>query len=175
VETWVTSSWLNPLREMSLLKSRGGSVREIIGGGEPFREPSRGIKVSRLEFPSTEKPVFWEARLAPMIVERGVGIDSWIIIASPIWCDEFKQYGAPTPPYIQFEYVNGNWIWRPVDRRWYGRVANLLMREERRKRADKTRVGASQIAAENIPLAPTPAFTRYFQIDPKVKSDCAQK
>jgi len=26
VETWVTSSWLNPLREMSLLKSRGGSL-----------------------------------------------------------------------------------------------------------------------------------------------------
>jgi hypothetical protein len=68
-----------------------------------------------------------EDRLSFVRLERGEGPVRWVLIASPLYCEEFNNYGRPKPDYIQFEYADGRWTYRPVEPRFFGKPANLLI------------------------------------------------
>lgn len=68
-----------------------------------------------------------EDRLILMRLERGQPPVRWVLIASPVFCEEFNKYGRPKPDYIQFEYVHGQWRHRPLEPRLLGQPANLLL------------------------------------------------
>lgn len=87
---------------------------------------NRGIKADQIVIPGEGSDVIWEFPLAPMILERGTEIGRWVVIAIPIYCEEHYQYRSPMPPYIQFNYVNGEWSHKHVSPEWYGKRANLL-------------------------------------------------
>lgn len=146
-------------------------VREVIFGGEPFTGLGRGTKITRIRIPDSQGQVVWESRLAPMVLERGVPPARWTVIASPAFCEDHYQYGSPKPPYIQFDYVNGQWSHRPVDPVWYGRKANLLMSEEQQaQHADGQLVTASQIMKFNDLVYGV--SKRYSAIEENDKSNC---
>lgn len=145
-------------------------VRKTKGGGEPSRGQLRATKSTRVIIPDTEGEVVWESDIAPMILERGVPPIRWTMIASPVWCEEHYKYGSPQPPYIQFDYVDGKWINKHVDPRWYGKRANLLMSEEQRAAHDGKKVTAEQISKFNNPAYKV--SQRYLAVDPNMKSNC---
>jgi len=95
------------------------------GGGEPFTS-SRGPKSGRIIIPGKQGEVVWDFPLEPMVLERGVAPDRWVVIAIPRSCEDISKYGSPKPPYIQFDYINGKWTHKHVDSKWYDRRANLL-------------------------------------------------
>jgi hypothetical protein len=68
-----------------------------------------------------------EDRLTLMRLERGEPPVRWVLIASPLFCEEFTKYGRPKPDYIQFEYADGRWSHRAVQPRFLGQPANLLV------------------------------------------------
>jgi hypothetical protein len=68
-----------------------------------------------------------EDRLILIRLERGQPPVRWVLIASPVFCEEFNKYGRPKPDYIQFEYVDGQWRYRPIEPRLLGQPANLLL------------------------------------------------
>jgi hypothetical protein len=68
-----------------------------------------------------------EDRIVFVRLERGPRPGTWVLIGSPLYCEEFNKYGRPKPDYIQFEYVNGRWTYRPVQPEFLGRQANLLI------------------------------------------------
>lgn len=143
-------------------------VREVKPGGEPFRGLARGTKITRIHIPDSQGQVVWESKLAPMILERGDPPARWTVIASPTWCEDHYQYGSPQPPYIQFDYVNGQWQYQQVDPKWYGRKANLSMNEDQQalglvlpaERVKKFNDQVHQIAP------------RYLAVDGNHKSNC---
>ncbi|MFN3868563.1 MAG: hypothetical protein ACK4MF_05800 [Hyphomicrobiaceae bacterium] len=65
--------------------------------------------------------------LVLMRVQPGESHVRWVLIASPLFCEEFNKYGRPKPDYIQFEYADGRWTYRPVESRFFGKPANLLV------------------------------------------------
>jgi hypothetical protein len=69
-------------------------------------------------------------RLSLIRLEPGSGAVRWILIASPLYCEEFVKYGKPRPDYIQFEYVDGGWTYRAVEPRFFGKPANLLILDQ---------------------------------------------
>ena len=142
-------------------------VREIIGGGEPFRGPSRSTKVARLELPGTAGPVTWAARMEPLIVERGISPVQWVVIATPIWCDEYKQHGSPTPPYVQFNYMDSAWTTAHVAPSWYGRRSNLLINDQEREARDGGQISAEQIEQVNYRV-----FKDLLSIQKTAKMNC---
>ena len=142
-------------------------VREILGGGEPFRGPSRTTKSARLELPGGSKPVVWEHRMEPMVVERGLSSVQWIVIATPIWCNEYREFGSPTPPYVQFEYVDGKWRHQAIAPRWYGKPSNLLMNDQQREAHDGGSITAEQIVKMNYIV-----FKDLLSIEKSAKMNC---
>jgi len=68
-----------------------------------------------------------EDALVLMRVQRGAPPVRWVLIASPLFCEEFNKYGRPKPDYIQFEYADGRWSHRAVQPRFLGQPANLLV------------------------------------------------
>ncbi len=86
---------------------------------------NRGIKADRIVIPGAQGDVIWEFPLRPMILERVKAVGHWVVIAEPQYCEEHYQYGSPKPPYIQFEYINGQWSHKHVSPKWYGKRANL--------------------------------------------------
>lgn len=86
---------------------------------------NRGVKADQIVIPGEKGDVVWEFPLSPMILERGTEVGRWVVIASPSYCEEHYQYGSPKPPYIQFDYVNGQWSHKHVSPEWYGKRANL--------------------------------------------------
>lgn len=145
-------------------------VREAKGGGEPFTGILRGTKTTQIRIPDGQSEVVWESSLAAMIVERGDSPAKWVVIASPVWCDEHYKYGSPKPPYIQFDYVNGQWTYKPVDPKWYGRKANLLMSEEQQANHVGQSLTAEQIKKFNDPVYKV--SKRYLFVDGNYKSNC---
>ena len=142
---------------------------EMKGGGEPFTNP-RGPKSGRITIMDGSNDVEWESALFPMIVERGLKPGQWVIIASPIFCQDHYKYGSPKPPYIQFEYTNGHWVNRHVDPKWYGRRSNLLMAYEKFEMFDGKSITAEEIRKFNNPVYKVPQ--RYLFVDAKRKSNC---
>ncbi|HSP31873.1 MAG TPA: hypothetical protein VLO13_07695 [Halomonas sp.] len=143
-------------------------VREVKGGGEPFTGITRGTKTTQIRFPDNQGEVVWEATLAAMILERGEPPARWTVIASPVWCEEHYQYGSPKPPYIQFDYVNGQWTHKHVDPKWYGRKANLSMDEE--QHATGKVLPVDQVRKFNDPVYKI--SKRYLSVDGNYKSNC---
>jgi hypothetical protein len=86
----------------------------------------RGVKADQIIIPGEKGDVVWEFPLSPMILERGKATGRWVVIATPGYCEEYYQYGSPKPPYIQFDYINGQWSHKHVSPEWYGKRANLL-------------------------------------------------
>jgi hypothetical protein len=142
-------------------------VREILGGGEPFSGPARTTKVARLELPGVSSSVVWEHRMEPLIVALGVNPVQWVVIAKPIWCNEYRDFGSPSPPYIQFEYADGKWGYQAVESRWYGKGTNLLVSTEQREAHD----GVS-VKAEKIPLFNYRIHQSLQKIDLSAKMNC---
>lgn len=143
-------------------------VREVKPGGEPFRGLARGTKITRIHIPDRQGKIVWESKLAPMILERGVPPAQWTVIASPTWCEDHYQYGSPKPPYIQFDYVNGQWEHKQVDPRWYGWKANLSMYEEHH-------AGGQVLPAEQVRKFNDQVYQiapRYLVVDGNHKSNC---
>lgn len=145
-------------------------VREVKPGGEPFRGLARGTKITRIHIPDSQGKIVWESKLAPMILERGVSPARWTVIASPTWCEDHYQYGSPKPPYIQFDYVNGQWEHKQVDPKWYGWKANLLMPEEQQAKYIGQSVTTEQIKRFNDPVYGI--GKRYLSVDGNHKSNC---
>lgn len=158
------------LADGSILWVRRVEVREVKGGGEPFQGPLRGTKITRIHIPNGQDEVVWEGVLAPMIVERGIHPLRWTVIASPVWCKEHYQFGSPKPPYIQFDYSNGQWTHKHVDSAWYGRRANLLISEEQQAAHDGKSVSAEEIQKFNKPVYKV--FERFLFVNPVMKSNC---
>lgn len=143
-------------------------VREVKPGGEPLRGLARGTKITRIHIPDSQGKVVWESKLAPMILEEGVPPARWTVIASPTWCEDHYQYGSPKPPYIQFDYVNGQWEHKQVDPNWYGRKSNLSVNEE--QHALGLALSAERVRKFNdmvYKIAP-----RYLAVDGRKKSNC---
>ncbi len=106
----------------------------------------------------------------PMILDRGQKPGQWVIIASPIFCEDHYKFGSPKPPYIQFDYADGKWTYRPVDPVWYERRSNLLMAYEKFKQYDGKTISAEEIQKFNKPVYKV--FERYLFVDPVMKSNC---
>jgi len=123
-------------------------IIEVRGGGEPFTS-SRGVKKNQIIISGELGDVVWNFPLAPMILERGETSGRWVVIASPLYCEDHYRYGSPKPPYIQFDYVNGQWAHKQVDPKWYGKRANLLGDYENTYEQQAKRVGRS-FTAEQI-------------------------
>lgn len=145
-------------------------VREVKGGGEPFTGIARGTKITQIRIPDNLGEVVWEATIAAMILERGVAPVRWMVIASPVFCEDHYRYGSPKPPYVQFDYVNGQWVHKQVDPKWYGRKANLLMSEEQMARHVGQSLTANQINKFNDPVYKI--SKRYLSVDGNYKSNC---
>ncbi len=160
------------LADGSRIQVKRVEVREVKGGGEPFRGPLRGTKITRIHIPDGQGEVVWESILAPMILERGAPPARWTVIASPVWCEDHYKYGSPRPPYIQFDYANGQWTHRPVDPRWYGTRSNLLMSAEQRMVHDGQSLTAEEIRKFNDPVYKV--SKRYLVVDATKKSNCDQ-
>jgi hypothetical protein len=142
-------------------------VREALGGGEPFRAPMRTTKLTTLELPSAAQSVVWSGRMEPLIVERGEAAVEWVLIATPIWCDEYRQFGSPVPPYVEFEFINGAWKARSVEKRWYGKKSNLLLNEiERAKRTGE------KVTSEKIATLNSQVLGDLQRIQPTAKMNC---
>lgn len=144
-------------------------VIEIKPGGEPFQN-SRGPKKGRIIVPDELEKVVWDSSLEPMILERGIPPVRWLVIASPIFCEDHYQYGAPKPPYIQFEYVNGKWMHRYVDPKWYGKKSNLLMAYRQQQRQNGQSLTVGQINKYNDPVYGV--AKNYLVVDANYKSNC---
>jgi hypothetical protein len=168
----ITWNWKEEaqLADGSLIWIERDEVREVKPGGEPFKGLMRGTKITRIHIPDGQEKIIWESKLAPMILERGDPPVRWAVIASPVWCEEYYQYGSPKPPYIQFEYVNGQWGHKHVDPKWYGRQANLLMPEEQQAKHIGKSVTAEQVKKFNDPVYGI--GKRYLSIDGNYKSNC---
>lgn len=92
------------------------------GGGEPFTS-SRGPKSYRIDISSEQGKVIWEFPQAPVILEQGEVPIRWTVIAIPGSCEDERLYG----PYIQYEYLNGQWTPRRIKKDWHGKRANLFV------------------------------------------------
>lgn len=145
-------------------------VREVKGGGEPFRGLTRGTKITRIHIPDSEGKVVWESTLKPMILERGVPPARWTVIASPVWCEDHYRYGSPKPPYVQFDYVNDQWLYKHIDAMWYGRQANLLIPEEQQAKHIGQSLMVEQVKKFNDPVYKI--GKRYLVVDGDYKSNC---
>jgi len=142
-------------------------VREVLSGGEPFSGPLRTTKLATLELPGSAQSVVWSGRMEPLIVERGEQPVQWVLIATPIWCDEYRQFGSPVPPYVEFEFINGSWKARSVEKRWYGRESNLLLNEIARAKRTGGKVTSEEISTWNAQV-----FTDLRAIQPGAKLNC---
>ncbi len=158
------------LADGSRIWVRRVEVREVKGGGEPFRGPLRGTKYTQIHIQDGQGEVVWEETLAPLILDHGAPPTRWTVIASPVWCEEHYQLGSPRPPYIQFDYMNGQWTHRHVDPIWYGRRANLLMPEKQQANHDGESVSAEEIKKFNNPVYGI--GKDYLEVDPKYVSNC---
>lgn len=145
-------------------------VREVKPGGEPFRGLARGTKTTRIHIPDSQGKIVWKSKLAPMILERGMSPARWTVIASPTWCEDHYQYGSPKPPYIQFDYVNGQWEHKQVDPRWYGWKANLLMPANQRAVHDSGALTAEQVKKFNDPVYKV--FNDLLSVDRQAVLNC---
>ena len=108
--------------------SRTWIGREKVTGRRPGID--RGVKADRIIIPGEKRDVVWEFPLSPMILEHGKAAGRWVVIATPGYCEEHYQYGSPKPPYIQFEYINGQWSHKHISPEWYGKRANLSSTHE---------------------------------------------
>lgn len=141
----------------------------IYRGGEPFKD-SRGIKLRHIVLTDGVNEVAWNSPLAPMILARGPEPGQWVVIASPIFCEDHYKFGSPKPPYIQFNYANGQWTHRHVDPAWYGRRSNLLMTYDKFREYDGVFVSAEVTRKFNKPVYKV--FERYLFVDAAMKSNC---
>jgi hypothetical protein len=106
-----------------------------------------------------------EDALILLHVTRGSGAVRWILIASPVYCEEFVKYGKPRPDYIQFEYVDGGWTYRAVEPRFFGKPANLLVnyrglaQSRLITEADRQRWNSTAERVDSVYLRIDPTFT----------------
>lgn len=147
--------------------------RGPISGGEPFRGPSQGTKLSQVEIQEGPVRVAWSERMEPMLVQRGPVPGSWVVVAAPIWCDEYRKYGSPSPPYVEFVYVDGVWRYRAVSSRWYGARSNLLMPEDERATRDGGSVTATEVRDLNSPV--NNVFPHLLTVRPEALFDCSRQ
>lgn len=145
-------------------------VREVKGGGEPFKGLMRGSKITRIHIPDSLGDLVWESTLAPMILERGSPPARWVVIASPVWCEDHTRYGSPKPPYIQFEYIDGLWMPKQVDPKWYDRKSNLSMNEEQQAKHAGQSLTAEQVRKFNDRVYGI--GKDYLAVDANYKSNC---
>jgi hypothetical protein len=105
-----------------------------------------------------------------MVLERGEAPVRWVVIASPIFCEDHYRYGAPKPPYIQFDYVNGKWAHKHADLKWYGTKTNLLVAYGQQREHVGHSLTAEQVKKFNDPVYNV--SKRYLSVDGNYKSNC---
>ena len=146
----ITLNWKEEVQlvDGSRVWIKRAKITEIKSGVEPFTNP-RGVRAEQIIIPGEKDDVVWEFPLSPMILERGETADRWVMIAMARNCEDITRYGSTGLPYIQFDYLRGQWIYKQADPKWYGKRANLSGVYENTYEQLAKRVGKS-FTAEQI-------------------------
>lgn len=165
--SWVEETRINT---GEIIRVQRSELREI-KPGEPF-QAVRGIQRTTLYFTAGDGnvPVVWTSTLRPMILSRGIGRVQWTVIASSIWCEDFRKYGAPRPPYIQFDLIDDKWTFHAVDSNWFDMRANLLVIESEMKSNDGQVLSHQEVDKLNRKFEIS--YRRYVKVDSKKISNC---
>jgi hypothetical protein len=62
----------------------------------------------------------------PMVLDQTTQ-GQWYVLATSQTCDDWAQLGYPKLPYIQYNWVNGQWQQTPLNPEFIGQKANLLV------------------------------------------------
>jgi len=81
-------------------------------------------------------PVTWQADLHPLILDLANG--NPVIVAKADYCEQYYRHGHPIPPYMVFEFLDGQWKRSKLSATHANAKANLLLNVE--DRGDRSRV-----------------------------------
>ena len=62
----------------------------------------------------------------PIVLDRDLQTNEWVIIATFFHCDGWYDLGRPKLPYTEFRFRDGRWIQQPLTPMWIGVEANVL-------------------------------------------------
>jgi hypothetical protein len=69
----------------------------------------------------------WDAPLVPLVLDKDLATDEWILVASVDGCSVWERNGLPRPPYWAFRLRSGIWYLDEIPSAFLGRPANLFV------------------------------------------------
>ena len=75
--------------------------------------------------PASSRP--WRSPFRPIVLDRDASSGSWYLIAEPLTCAQWHTMGKPAPPHVFYVHGPGGWEQKPMDAKYIGQPANLLV------------------------------------------------
>jgi hypothetical protein len=121
---WKEEVRLNDGRVVIVNRTAQGKALGEIGGPGGWRATRMTVEIDQPRLPSN--PPTWSERWVPMLFDYDADTREWFVVATFYTCRDSHDLGRPKLPYLQYRTRDGRWEQVPLDRRLFGRKANLL-------------------------------------------------
>jgi hypothetical protein len=126
-----TQGDVNVVWSEEVLLSDGSSIvvsRQARGNvlGHPKSRPQDWLPSEFTISTPTSHLSKWQSSLRPLVLDKGSG-QSWYLIAEPVDCGKWYQMGQPAPPYELYVHDLQGWKRIPMEDKYVGLAANLLV------------------------------------------------